>query len=896
LNVFDFLAHLRGLDILVSADNGKLRINAPKGAVTSEIKAELTVRKEEILSVLSQADPILPEPIEAPLPLSLAQEHLWQLHRLTPDTAAYNMYSVFRIGGQLDDRALEAAIHEVVERHAILRTSFPKSVEGIPEQSIAPVASIVLRRLNLSYSGNLQNELQAVIDAEVRMPFDLSAGPLFRPVLVQSNPNEHVLIFVMHHLISDGHSFGIFYEDLERAYRAASEGSRAGWAPLPLQYAHYAAWQRKWLGSDASTSDRSFWMGQLSGDVPALELPFDHPNPFHKTADGDQIELRILPQLSTAVQELCRREGVTLFATVLTAFNVLLHRHSGQRDLLICTPVAARDRIEFQRLMGYFNNTLLLRTRMTDLKTVRELLQHTQALVMNALAHQMFPFKEVASFPNMARTPLSRAMVAVQNSNESPLHLPGLTVEMLPVFNQAVQYDLAVEVTVTSSNQLGGRFMYRKALFERETVEKLVIEWVAVLQEMLANLDSPISRDRFPQQIEQRNDAETARLPFMPARTDLERRLAQIWQEVLNVEKVGIHDGFFELGGHSLLALRLFTRIEQEIGTNLPLSTLFETTTIAHLAHIIEAESAGEAWGVLVPIRPLGSRPPFFCVHGIGGGVLGYRDLVNYLGDDQPFFGLQAFGQDGNHPYDLTIEAMAERYIHTMRSHQPVGPYRIGGYCFGGVVAYEMACQLERMGEQVALLAIFEGAMPDALDTRVAFSHRLSAVWKSMPTWITDYASMSPVHLINRVRSTLFKIWVKFQRNPNIERRVLVEETLDIDIGDLPRRNIELTELHLQAALDYKPEEYHGVVTLFRARNRSINEVVFGSLDPKMGWGQLASGGVSVHLVDGFHRNMHLAPHARSLAAELRKCLDLTANDEHRKKVKQRTRGYKEHH
>jgi thioesterase domain-containing protein len=260
-------------------------------------------------------------------------------------------------------------------------------------------------------------------------------------------------------------------------------------------------------------------------------------------------------------------------------------------------------------------------------------------------------------------------------------------------------------------------------------------------------------------------------------------------------------------------------------------------------------------------------------VHGIGGGVLGYRDLAAFIGLDQPFYGLQAFGQDGRGEFDTSIEAMASRYIDAMRSQQPNGPYRIGGYCFGGLVAYEMARQLEKVGEKVSVLAIFEGAMPDPADSRVSLLHRVRAVRRNLPAWLRDYARMSPVQVLSRIRAMLEKVLLRLRRDPEMQRRARVEETLDINVDDLPESNVQLTDLQITAAVQYVPKPYGGAVTLFRARHRSVNEILFGSLDPKMGWGRLANG-VRVILVDGFHRNMHLAPYAESLARELKKELD----------------------
>lgn len=366
---------------------------------------------------------------------------------------------------------------------------------------------------------------------------------------------------------------------------------------------------------------------------------------------------------------------------------------------------------------------------------------------------------------------------------------------------------------------------------------------------------------------------------FVPARNDLERTLTGIWQSLLKVERIGIYDNFFDLGGHSLLAVRMFSQVEQELGVRLSTAVILQAPTIAKLAeHLQHFETPSKELQVLVPIQPGGHRSPFYCVHGVGGSVLGYRDLVDALGNEQPFYGLQAIGLE-DQIGDLSIEAMAARYVDVMRSFQPHGSYQIGGYCFGGVVAYEMACQLEKQGQEVSLLAIFEGYIPGVAGTPVSLIKRLDMLWTSIPAWIRDYASMDSDELRGRLLSTLGKFFLKFNRNASSRQKISVEEILGTDLANVPGRNIELTKVHSLAFHQYKPKPYHGVVTLFRARNRSVNEVLFGSLDPKMGWEKLAMGGVQVRMVDGFHRNIHLPPYVKSLASELGCCLKAREND-----------------
>ena len=359
-----------------------------------------------------------------------------------------------------------------------------------------------------------------------------------------------------------------------------------------------------------------------------------------------------------------------------------------------------------------------------------------------------------------------------------------------------------------------------------------------------------------------------------------EQILADIWKELLNIDYLDLDDNFFDLGGHSLTAVRLFSRIEKAFGVRLPVTTILQAPTIAALAGYIDPGSSGADDQVLVPICPAGDLPPFYCVHGVGGAILGYRDLVNALGEKRPFYGLQAVGSDEQGGWDSSIEQMASRYVESIRSFQPRGPYQIGGYCFGGVVAYEMACQLERQGEQVSLLGIIEGYLPDSKNCRAPIPQRLGAILGSIPHWIKDYAGMSPEELRSRMRNTYLKIKSKIWRRPELLSRARIEEILQTDLTWVPERNVELTKVHSAALRRYRPSRYGGKVTLFRAKYRSINEVVFGSLDCTMGWGDLALGGVEVRIVDGYHRNVHLLPYVSSLASELNYCLAINNESE----------------
>lgn len=354
-----------------------------------------------------------------------------------------------------------------------------------------------------------------------------------------------------------------------------------------------------------------------------------------------------------------------------------------------------------------------------------------------------------------------------------------------------------------------------------------------------------------------------------------EQKLAAIWEDLLGIEHVGIHDSFFDLGGHSLLGVRLFSRIEQEFGRRLPLALLFRARTIAALAGYLADGAGQEQWQTIVRIQPGGSRLPFFCVHGFGGGVLGYADLAHLLGPDQPFFGLQATGLDGQSAPDITIEAMATRYIAAMRTVQPNGPYCLGGYCFGGVVAFEMARQLSAQGESIALLAVMEGYAPARHRVRssVLSPQRIGAVWRNMPYWWRDYRDLGVVGMRIRAQRKMQQWRKRVLRSLGRVTETTAQDLLADDLSVMPQHQLNLLQIHLRAMRSYQPQPYTGRVTLFAARGKTISSALFGSLDPAQGWGRLTQGGVEIRLVDGGHHNIHLPPHVTSLAAALADCL-----------------------
>jgi amino acid adenylation domain-containing protein len=354
-------------------------------------------------------------------------------------------------------------------------------------------------------------------------------------------------------------------------------------------------------------------------------------------------------------------------------------------------------------------------------------------------------------------------------------------------------------------------------------------------------------------------------------RDDLERQLARIWEEVLRVQPIGIGDDFFDLGGHSLLGIRLFARIEKELGEKLPIALLFRCPTVEQLAQTLRSGVASPASSALIAIQPGGSRPPLFCVHGWGGGVLRYAELARLLGPEQPFYGLLAKGESGLEEPDVRIEDMAAHCIQAVRMQQPQGPYYLGGYCLGGVVAYEMARQLQAEGERLALLAVLEGYAPGREEAKRQLRHPrvLSRFAVNLPRWLRD--TLREPGAGQRLAARLRRRLRHADELRGLDGRV--HQAITARFGEEPDAPESLRRLmiaHLQAVRSYRPQPYAGRVTLFRVQALAL----FSAHDPAMGWGKLATGGVEVRIVAGAHYNMLERPHVAALAVKLKESLE----------------------
>ena len=1318
-------------------------------------------------------------------PLSFAQERLWFLQQLAPRSPVYNAPQAVRIRGPLSVDALRAALDNLVARHETLRTVFVTTA-GVPGQVTSAPRGAGLTVHDLTGLPESERETMAgeILRHEARYPYDLGRDPMLRATLLRLDHDDHALLLMLHHIVSDWWSMRILLAELGTLYGATGGGAVA-LPPLPIQYAEYAVWQRQWLQGEILERQLAYWGEHLKGAPPTLDLPTDRPRPADPSDRGAREPVRIPAPLTAALKELSRQESVTLFMTLLAAFQTLLHRYTGQEDLVVGSPIAGRTRRETEEVIGCFVNTLALRTDLSGDPPFRDLLQRVRTVTLGALEHQDLPFERLVEKlrpeRRLGRTPLFQAMLVLQDTRRPTLRLPDLTVSPIEVDRGTAMFDLTLSLVETADG-LAGYLEYSTDLFEATTAgrmlghfrtllegivadprgrlsglplltegerHQLLVEWnatasayprdaclhhlfegqverspdavaavcgdetltyrelnrranrlahslrgrgvgpdvlVAVCMErslemlvgligtlkaggayipldptypaerlafMLedaqarilltqehmagrfaghhatvlcvrideapldvlteANLRSaatadhlayviytsgstgkpkgamithrglvnyltwctkayeveagegapvhssisfdltvtglfapllvgrrvrllperlglealaeamraganyslvkitpahlallsrqmsaqeargrtrafviggenllaetlrfwqeaapdtrlvneygptetvvgccvyqvphgrhrsgsiPIGRpiantrlyvldghmqpvpigvpgelyiggdgvargylhrpeltaERFvpdpftsdagtrlyrtgdlvryradghleflgrldhqvklrgyriePGEIEAtlgqhpavceavvvvREDPpgdqrllayltmrgegsapeESLRaflrrtlpeymipsafvtldaLPMTPnGKVDrralpapdpsrhagagniaaphdpLEQMLANVWEDVLGVRPIGMQDDFFALGGHSLLAVRLFAEIAKATGRQLPLTTIFRTPTIERLAETLRHEGWRSAWSWLLPLRPGGSKAPLFCVHQHTGQLFCYQPLVHHLGPDQPVYGIIPRGlHDGQSPWGR-IEEMAGHYVQEIRQVQRTGPYLLAGYCFGGIVAFEMAHQLIAQGQGVGLVALLEATWRDPLSpvrAPLRRLHRRLAYERDKLAGFT--VPQGALFLLGRGAGVAREGTARFLES--LRERLRSHRGRDTDLEPAVGR---VEAAHRDAVRYYVPQVYPGRLDLFRPAGPSATH----HGDPTWGWGRLAGGGIEVHEISALRPTIVDEPDVRILAERLRACI-----------------------
>jgi amino acid adenylation domain-containing protein/FkbM family methyltransferase len=428
---------------------------------------------------------------EGEMPLSFAQQRLWFLDQLEPNSAAYNCPGAVRMTGALDIGVLEKTLSEIVRRHEVLRTSFPTS-RGNAVQVIWPAEPRQIPIVDLTALGEDEREAvaQHLAREEAQRPFELARGPLLRVNVLRLREREHVVLFTMHHIVSDAWSMGVLVLEVAALYEAFSNDEPSPLPELEIQYADYAYWQQQWLSGEVLDKQIAFWKEQLAGSTPLLKLPTDHPRPSVQTYEGASQSFALSGATAESLKVLSREEGVTLFMVMLAAFQVLLARYTGQFDINVGTATAGRNRGETEGLIGFFINTLVLRTELAGNPTFKELLARVRQVCLGAYAHQDVPFEklveELQPERSLSHTPLFQVMLNLHNLPQESLQLPGLTIGAREILNERSKFDLTLALS-ESAQEIAGSFIYNTGLFEPATVRRMANHFNALLESVAVN-------------------------------------------------------------------------------------------------------------------------------------------------------------------------------------------------------------------------------------------------------------------------------------------------------------------------------------------------------------------------------------------------------------------------
>ena len=429
-------------------------------------------------------------------PATFAQQRLWFLEQLQPGSASYLIPWSLRITGNLNPEALRLSLNEIVHRHEILRTTFSWQ-DGAPVQVVSGELAVPLPVLDLSSNAKREEEAQKLASEEARRPLDLEHGPLVRAQLLRLGAEDHILLLTMHHIIFDGWSRRILVRELAALYETFGAGQPSSLPEPKLQYGDYAVWQRKQFQGANLEKQLSYWRQQLAGAPASLDLPTDRPRPATQTFNGARLPWSLSKEFTERLQIFSRERGVTMFMTLLAGFQMLLSRYSNQDDVVVGTPIANRNRAEIEGMIGFFTNTLVLRSRLATESTFSEVLAQVKETALGAYAHQEVPFEklveELQPERNLGQNPLFQVMFSYQNAPRSAFELKGLKLSLMDVGDVTPKFDLSLFLSETPEG-VGGRVEYNTDLFAARTMEGLLRHYQVLLESAIAQPNSPISK------------------------------------------------------------------------------------------------------------------------------------------------------------------------------------------------------------------------------------------------------------------------------------------------------------------------------------------------------------------------------------------------------------------
>jgi thioesterase domain-containing protein len=829
--------------------------------------------------------------VEDMYPLSATQE-LMLVHSLSaPWSRVLFQQMTCTLQGALDRAAYQRAWQEVMARHPVLRTLFVW--EGLPRMLQVVRQSVVLPWQELDWrhlpAREQEQQSHAFLQQDRARGFDPGHAPLMRCSLLRLSDEQTLFVWSSHHLLFDGWSRARLLAEVWNIYQALTTGE-----PLPTErprpYREYIAW----LHQQDQEAARQFWRRHLAG-LPA-PAPLSERWPVtgapQAQAGYRSLQFRLPAALGEQVRALARTRHLTLNAVFLGAWLLLLGCIQQSDDLACGTTVSGRaaDLPGIEAMIGLFINTLPVRARLTAGMSLLSFLHEVQNQQREMRLYEFTPLAHIQACSDLAPNQrLFESVVVFENYPQETEERPRSVVMRDLAGGAETGYPLTLVIECRQSIIL--EISYETGSWSEETITSLFPHLQMLLsasvrdpQQSVQTLQAELREHLSPAWLPAgRQETETlptpaALLPTFspPPRDEVERALTRIWEAVLGVEPIGVRDNFFHLGGHSFLALHLLARVQQHFGQALPLSALLQGATVEALAAIVRRQQAAGTLSPLVALQRGGAaaKPPFFCVHPSGGNVLCYYDLARHLGPDQPFYALEDPATVEEQVRHVRIAEMATIYLQHIRQMQPHGPYLLGGWSFGGLVAFEMAQQLQRQGERVGLLALID-TRPPTISGQLAGGDDASML-----------AGFAYAEARREGKTLLLPEQEGQEAGEEARLQMVVQEMKRIgllgpEIGlRWVRRFLAQARAKTWAVQHYQPQPYAGPLTLFRTVDGITADLqqmptppARAYYGPAYGWDLWCTQPVEVYQVPASHLTIVGEPFVRTLAAQVQACL-----------------------
>ncbi len=815
-------------------------------------------------------------------PASLQQQRFWLLDRLFPGNPAYNIAVRWKLSGKLNPAILESAINEVLRRHEVLRTRFELQDER-PVQIVEKHLSINLPVFDLRrFSGpERQAEEERLTVAEARRSFDLTTLPLIRASLLRLGEEDYTLLMTMHHIVSDGWSIGVIVDEFAANYQALASGTQPALAPLPLSYSDYVAKQNESLDSEEDQQAIEYWTRKLE-NLPRCDVRTDHARPPIQTSNGHIVSVLLSRELTNRLAALSSQRGATLFMTAYAALCAALQLWTSSSDIVMGTSVTGRNTFESEPLIGVFTNVLVLRTDLSGDPGFNDLLKRARQTIIDALRHQDVAFERLVEILNPRRdlstSPLFSINFIFQRSFIKNQTFAGISLTDIPSRSPGSLYDLNFFM-VERPDGWRASCEYNTDLFETATVEKMLSQFEAVLGAIARDPEQRISKllsfaaqkDATPGTSQATTASETPSFgppghamsrAVLEPRNETQARLVELWTEALGIAQIGIDENLFDLGATSLKAASMVARISRAFGEPVSLMTLFRFPTIEEFARTLKHSQNAASHSRVVALQPVGTRAPFWFLESEPRFLKLQKNFGPYFAPECPVLSPVADDTLAHaRPYDLCKNAAY--HVETILSAQPRGPYYLGGYSAGGIMAFEIAQQLWARGHEVGLLVLFDTANP-------RFMGEHSSVERFKARHLARWTAMRELRLGQLPRFFYEKVAARFASIGVAARRLLYKMHL---IGGMRPDDppVDLFWERRAAAQYYEPMPYPGRLLLFRRTQYLSGRY----MDPTFGWGDLVQGGLEICSIPTGHMDLfdgdNIGPIAKTLRDRLYK-------------------------